>query len=247
MAGSQVSDSPPTRMGNMGAMVRVMRTLDGSQPVETDGDPVVRKRKLVAGLCRLLGEQFAGPSAVTPAASVAPAQPQSPAGGLEAGLAPRMQQTLRRLLAGDAEKEIAKTSRRQPAHGTCVREGALPQVRREQPGRIARPIRGFRVQGAGGSIQPLEIAGRVRAIMVQSFRLRRQAASLHHNLRIAHVNGFSKYHSLATPSRDPGITCLGDVSAITLSPILCLTRWGKAEPACVRKIGKLQTFKCSCG
>jgi DNA-binding NarL/FixJ family response regulator len=108
MAGLQISDSPPTRMGNMGAMVRVMRTLDGSQPVETDGDPVVRKRKLVAGLCRLLGEQFAGPSAVTPAASVAPAQPQSPAGGLEAGLAPRMQQTLRRLLAGDAEKEIAK-------------------------------------------------------------------------------------------------------------------------------------------
>jgi DNA-binding CsgD family transcriptional regulator len=52
-------------------------------------EPVQRKRKLVAEFCKLVGEQVGRP--------VLPGE----------GLAPRLRQTLQRLLAGDSEKQIA--------------------------------------------------------------------------------------------------------------------------------------------
>jgi DNA-binding NarL/FixJ family response regulator len=52
-------------------------------------EPVRRKRKLVAEFCRLVGEQLGKPAL--------PGE----------GLAPRLRQTLQRLLAGDSEKQIA--------------------------------------------------------------------------------------------------------------------------------------------
>ena len=52
-------------------------------------EPVQRKRKLVAEFCKLVGEQVGKPSL--------PGE----------GLAPRLRQTLQRLLAGDSEKQIA--------------------------------------------------------------------------------------------------------------------------------------------
>ena len=52
-------------------------------------EPVRRKRKLVAEFCKLVGEQVGRP--------ILPGE----------GLAPRLRQTLQRLLAGDSEKQIA--------------------------------------------------------------------------------------------------------------------------------------------
>ena len=72
-----------SRVGDLAAVARIMVTL---QPCD---EPLMRKRKLVAEFCRLLGEQVGRP------------------GTCGDGLAPRVQQTLHRLLAGDSEKQIA--------------------------------------------------------------------------------------------------------------------------------------------
>lgn len=72
-----------TRVGDLAAMARILVKL---QPCD---EPLLRKRKLVAEFCRLVGEQIGRPA---------------PCGD---GLSPRQQQTLHRLLAGDSEKQIA--------------------------------------------------------------------------------------------------------------------------------------------
>ncbi|MDB5173994.1 MAG: Transcriptional regulator, LuxR family [Phycisphaerales bacterium] len=104
------SDRAPTRMGNVGAMVRVMRSLDAA-PINGDAkvDAAKAKRKLVADLCKLLGEQMGG-KPVSRAVEPLPVAIDSAtvSNGMDARLPPRMQQTLQRLLAGDAEKEIAR-------------------------------------------------------------------------------------------------------------------------------------------
>jgi DNA-binding CsgD family transcriptional regulator len=69
-------------------MLRLMQPLNGS----TAADPLLRKRRLLADLCRLIGEHL----------DDAPAQP-----GKFTGLSPRMEQTLRTLLSGDSEKQVA--------------------------------------------------------------------------------------------------------------------------------------------
>lgn len=76
---------PSSRLGNVGAMARVVRAL----PI-VPGDSVGHKRKMVAEFCRLVGARYSAP-------------PPS----LTAGLSPRHGQTLLRLLDGDSEKQIA--------------------------------------------------------------------------------------------------------------------------------------------
>jgi len=74
-----------SRLGNVSAMARVVRSLPVPAP-----EAVTQKRKMVAEFCQLLGAEFSRP----PARAVP-------------GLAPRHTQTLERLLAGDSEKQIA--------------------------------------------------------------------------------------------------------------------------------------------
>ena len=83
---------PPVRPGSLRAAVRLMNALD-----HAPADPVQRKRRLVADLCRILGDQL-GREYNTPSAT-----PIADA----VSLSPRMHQTLERLLAGDSEKQIA--------------------------------------------------------------------------------------------------------------------------------------------
>ena len=92
---------PPARVGSIGAAVRLMDALGQEPP-----DSVVRKRRLVAGLCRMLGEQV-GANEGVPGCSPASADGAAPSPTQAVALSPRMRQTLERLLAGDSEKEIA--------------------------------------------------------------------------------------------------------------------------------------------
>lgn len=85
--------TPPrngTRVGDVAALARVLVKLE-----PTDA-PAQRKRRVVAEFCRLLGEEAGWPA---------------PRGE---GLAPRVRQTLERLLAGDSEKQIAARLRVSP-------------------------------------------------------------------------------------------------------------------------------------
>ncbi len=77
-----------TRRGDVSAMVRLMEPLDSLSM-----DPIQRRRRLLADLCRLLGDSSgAGPRPI-------PLQAE--------GLSPRQRQTLSCLLIGDSEKQIA--------------------------------------------------------------------------------------------------------------------------------------------
>src|SRR3982751_1902996 len=91
----------PGRRGSIRAAVRLVNPLDPAPATSVE-----RKRRLVADLCRILGEQLGGGYA-TPArdrngngnGATAPAD--------AVALSPRMRQTLERLLAGHSEKETA--------------------------------------------------------------------------------------------------------------------------------------------
>ena len=89
----------PGRRGSVHAAVRLVNPLDPAPATSIE-----RKRRLVADLCRILGEQLGDGYA-------APAEDGNGTGnGATApavALSPRMRQTLERLLAGDSEKEIA--------------------------------------------------------------------------------------------------------------------------------------------
>ena len=78
--------SQTTRQGDVQAMLRLL------EPLTANGatDPLIRKRRLLADLCRLIGEEVTGKSAIA-----------------MDDLPPRMEQTLRSLLRGDSEKEVA--------------------------------------------------------------------------------------------------------------------------------------------
>lgn len=82
----QGSAAPSSRLGNVGALARVVRALPSASP-----HSVQHKRAMVAEFCRLLGSGFSAP-------------PPDPT----AGLPPRQIETLNRLLAGDSEKQIAR-------------------------------------------------------------------------------------------------------------------------------------------
>jgi DNA-binding CsgD family transcriptional regulator len=87
----------PGRRGSIRVAVRLVNPLDPAPAPSVD-----RKRRLVADLCRILGEQLGDGYA---------ARARGNGNGNDTTdavvLSPRMRQTLERLLAGDSEKEIA--------------------------------------------------------------------------------------------------------------------------------------------
>jgi DNA-binding NarL/FixJ family response regulator len=105
----EVIAAAKSRLGDVGAMVRLMQPLNAS-----GGDPVLRKRRLVADLCRLIGEEMNGNG--EPHVAVSRNSNGNGNGhngdsttGMNGGeLPPRLQQTLKSLLAGDSEKQVAK-------------------------------------------------------------------------------------------------------------------------------------------
>lgn len=81
-----MNGSRKARLADVAAMLKLMDPLDAHTT-----DPIERKRRLLADVCRLLGSAYGVPE--QPAAGVA--------------LSPRLRQTLQCLLAGDSEKQIA--------------------------------------------------------------------------------------------------------------------------------------------
>jgi DNA-binding CsgD family transcriptional regulator len=103
-----------SRQGDARAMIRLIERLnsfDSSRMISVE-----MKRQMVADWCRLLGERMNRPGVKTPSSSVIQAtihsQPVPPSPvkvtGPSIKLAPRVRQTLERLLAGDSEKQIAR-------------------------------------------------------------------------------------------------------------------------------------------
>ena len=83
---SRTKAAPSGRVGDMSAMLRVMRPVVGSDPHS--------QRRMVAIWCKMFGEEIGcGSDRATRA--------------LLERLSPRQQQTLKYLLAGDSEKQIA--------------------------------------------------------------------------------------------------------------------------------------------
>jgi DNA-binding NarL/FixJ family response regulator len=77
-----------SKLGDMKALVRVVQT---SAPAHLD-DPLQRKRRMVADLCKLVAKQLGQPVKKT----------------VGEDLSPRLRQTLQHLLEGDSEKQIAR-------------------------------------------------------------------------------------------------------------------------------------------
>ena len=105
-----------TRVGDLAAMLRVMRPLNIQLP-----DPTVGRRRLLADLCRFIGVKVGAmdpaslgfPPQASPQASPQPPpiEASDPGRGLPgpAGeLSPRQEQTLKHLLDGDSEKQVAR-------------------------------------------------------------------------------------------------------------------------------------------
>jgi len=89
---SMLNSSSDRANGNVQAMLRLLQPLDGAAA----GDPAEKKRRLLADVMRMIGEQMYGqPRRITV---------------LEAELnrlPPRLQQTMHSLLSGDSEKQAA--------------------------------------------------------------------------------------------------------------------------------------------
>ena len=89
--GGNIGRRQGRRAGNMSALISLMRPLEITVP-----DPVMRRRQLVADLCRLVGECVGAGRARR---STVPSN----------GALPRRQdQTLQHLLQGDSEKQVAQ-------------------------------------------------------------------------------------------------------------------------------------------
>ena len=95
-------------MGDLAAMLRVMRPLNVQLP-----DPTVGHRRLLADLCRFIGvrigavdpESLGFPPLAPPVqVSDSGQEPPQPAGELS----PRQEQTLKHLLDGASEKQVAR-------------------------------------------------------------------------------------------------------------------------------------------
>ena len=89
--GGNVGRRRERRLGNMSALVRLMRPLEIAVP-----DPVMRRRQLVADLCRLVGE------------SVGAGRAKRSTVPFNGALPRRQDQTLQHLLRGDSEKQVAQ-------------------------------------------------------------------------------------------------------------------------------------------
>jgi DNA-binding CsgD family transcriptional regulator len=94
-----------SKVGDLGALVHATRTsADPHRPV----DAVQHQRRMVAELCKMLGGTRADHTVPATAAPHAPPPPPPPVVDTS-DLAPRLRQTLERLLAGDSEKQVAHT------------------------------------------------------------------------------------------------------------------------------------------
>ncbi len=115
---SEADPSGGARVGDVAAMLRVMRPLNGALT-----DPVLRRRRLLADLCRLVGVSVGSvaPMAIEPerlprreesavhiAAVVGAGAATAVSQRTDTELSPRLEQTLRHLLSGASEKEVAK-------------------------------------------------------------------------------------------------------------------------------------------
>ena len=100
----------PARRPRVASIAAAVRLMDAPDTPPTDA--ITRKRRLVANLCRVLGEQLTGGLAHPGDTGVSASGNGQPAPAVP--LSPRMRQTLERLLAGDSEKEIAVRLRLSP-------------------------------------------------------------------------------------------------------------------------------------
>src|SRR5438477_13009433 len=99
-----------SRVGSVTSMLHLLQPLDGL----ASSDPITRKRRLLADLCRLIGDEVHPNSRIVPDrygngngnGNTRHARVFSLTHGDE--LPPRLQQTLRSLLAGDSEKQVAR-------------------------------------------------------------------------------------------------------------------------------------------
>jgi DNA-binding CsgD family transcriptional regulator len=107
-----VNPFPQARIGDLAAMLRVMRPLNAALP-----NAAVGRRQLLADLCRFIGVKVGtlppgalgvGPQTVqAPHPSPQLCQP-NPGDRPFTELSPRMEETLRHLLDGDSEKQVAR-------------------------------------------------------------------------------------------------------------------------------------------
>jgi DNA-binding CsgD family transcriptional regulator len=88
-----------SRQGDVSAMLRMMGPLHGGKL----SDPIVRRRRLLADLCRLVGVSV---GTVAPQASPVDRR-DGELPELNGELSPRLEQTLGHLLAGASEKQVA--------------------------------------------------------------------------------------------------------------------------------------------
>lgn len=106
MSQSTVSSSIPVplvplRHGDLSAMLRIMQPLNS-----TLADPVVQRRRLLADLCRLVGQSVGA----CDKSEVSSAPDANFASDLSLPpLPPQLQATLAQLLSGQSEKEVATT------------------------------------------------------------------------------------------------------------------------------------------
>src|SRR5687768_14843685 len=101
-----MNGTPSSRIGDLRPLLRMMKPLEGTMGADT----VERNRQRIATILRAMGDQMP-PAPAKPTPTTAPSQQHSaplssPAPDV-AELAPRLQQTLRHLLCGDSEKQIA--------------------------------------------------------------------------------------------------------------------------------------------
>ena len=97
---TRTAAGPRRRLGRVAAMMAVFHKLSRRQPA-----PVMRQRQLVADLCRLIGAHLGQPTRNGGRQGAGGPAPLAMLDDL--GLSTRMRQTLRGLLAGEAEKQIA--------------------------------------------------------------------------------------------------------------------------------------------
>ena len=120
-ANAGLTPPPDLRQGDISAFLRVMGPLYAGTGVT----PVESNRRMVADLFRFFGRRFGatvggGPAGPSPLADGPPPRgPEVSSAPPDGDLTPRAAETLRHLLAGDSEKEVARRMHLSPhtVHG----------------------------------------------------------------------------------------------------------------------------------